>query len=174
MRHCIPSSRAWAGRACRLQAGRRASGDRGRSAPSWSTPNPSAKTATRSARSSRVTKAICRSASPARCSPGSSMSERAVKQGDTLATLDTQDYQNRLRSAEADVSSAEAALVEAQGNGGAARQALEGRLDAEGDLRHRAAQPARRRGQAHRRQGQSRLSPATSSTTPSSRPISTA
>ena len=39
-----------------------------------------------------------------------------VKQGDTLATLDMQDYQNRLRSAEADVSSAEAALVEAQGH----------------------------------------------------------
>ena len=38
-----------------------------------------------------------------------------VKQGDTLATLDTQDYQNRLRSAEADVRAAEAALVEAQG-----------------------------------------------------------
>lgn len=39
-----------------------------------------------------------------------------VKQGDTLATLDTQDYQNRLRSADADVSAAEAALVEAQGS----------------------------------------------------------
>jgi RND family efflux transporter MFP subunit len=39
-----------------------------------------------------------------------------VKQGDTLAALDTQDYQNRLRSAEADVSAAEAALVEAQGS----------------------------------------------------------
>jgi RND family efflux transporter MFP subunit len=39
----------------------------------------------------------------------------SVKQGDTLATLDTQDYQNRLRSAEADVRSAEAALIEAQG-----------------------------------------------------------
>jgi len=38
----------------------------------------------------------------------------AVKQGDTLATLDVQDYQNKLRSAEADVSAAEAALVEAQ------------------------------------------------------------
>jgi RND family efflux transporter MFP subunit len=38
-----------------------------------------------------------------------------VKQGDTLATLDTQDYQNRLRSAEAEVSFAEAALVEAIG-----------------------------------------------------------
>jgi RND family efflux transporter MFP subunit len=38
-----------------------------------------------------------------------------VKQGDTLATLDTQDYQNRLRSAEAEVSSAEAALINAQG-----------------------------------------------------------
>jgi RND family efflux transporter MFP subunit len=35
-----------------------------------------------------------------------------VKQGDTLATLDTQDYRNRLRSAEADVGSAEAELVE--------------------------------------------------------------
>jgi len=45
----------------------------------------------------------------------------SVKQGDTLATLDTQDYQNRLRSAEADVSSAEAALVNAQGT--EARQA---------------------------------------------------
>ena len=40
----------------------------------------------------------------------------AVKQGDTLATLDTQDYHNRVRSAEAEVSSAEAALVEAQGS----------------------------------------------------------
>jgi RND family efflux transporter MFP subunit len=38
-----------------------------------------------------------------------------VKRGDTLATLDAQDYQNRLRSSEADVGSAEAALVEAQG-----------------------------------------------------------
>ena len=37
-----------------------------------------------------------------------------VAKGETLATIDTQDYQNRLRSAEADVSSAEAALVEAQ------------------------------------------------------------
>jgi RND family efflux transporter MFP subunit len=44
-----------------------------------------------------------------------------VKQGDTLATLDTQDYQNRLRSAEAEVSSAEAAFVNAQGT--EARQA---------------------------------------------------
>lgn len=35
-----------------------------------------------------------------------------AKQGDTLATLDTQDYQNRLRSADADVDSAEAALFE--------------------------------------------------------------
>ena len=36
------------------------------------------------------------------------MSELAVRQGDTLATLDTQDFQNRLRSAEAEVASAEA------------------------------------------------------------------
>ena len=82
-----------------------------------------------------------------------------VKQGDTLATLDTQDYQNRLRSAEADVSSAEAALVECAGNGGAPSQAVEGRLDAEGDLRRRAAQPAGRRGKAQGRQGQSRSHP---------------
>lgn len=39
----------------------------------------------------------------------------SVKPGDTLATLDVQDYQNRLRSAEADVISAEAALSEMQG-----------------------------------------------------------
>jgi RND family efflux transporter MFP subunit len=38
----------------------------------------------------------------------------SVRRGDTLATLDTQDYQNRVRSAEADVNSAEATLVEAQ------------------------------------------------------------
>jgi len=38
----------------------------------------------------------------------------SVKRGDTLARLDTPDYQNRLRSAEADVSSAEAELVEAR------------------------------------------------------------
>jgi RND family efflux transporter MFP subunit len=38
----------------------------------------------------------------------------AVRQGDTLATLDTQDFENRLRSAEADVTAAQAALVEAQ------------------------------------------------------------
>jgi RND family efflux transporter MFP subunit len=42
----------------------------------------------------------------------------AVKQGDTLASLDTPDYQNRLRSAEADVVSAEATLVEAQATEG--------------------------------------------------------
>lgn len=41
-----------------------------------------------------------------------------VKQGDTLATLDTQDYENRLRSAEADVSSAEAAVVESENTEG--------------------------------------------------------
>jgi RND family efflux transporter MFP subunit len=39
-----------------------------------------------------------------------------VKKGETLATLDTPDFLNRLRSAEADVTSAEAALVEAQGS----------------------------------------------------------
>jgi RND family efflux transporter MFP subunit len=39
-----------------------------------------------------------------------------VRQGDTLATLDTQDFQNRLRSAEAEVASADAVLVEARGD----------------------------------------------------------
>jgi RND family efflux transporter MFP subunit len=41
-----------------------------------------------------------------------------IKAGDTLATLDVQDYQNKLRSAEADVISAQAALTEAQGTEG--------------------------------------------------------
>jgi RND family efflux transporter MFP subunit len=40
----------------------------------------------------------------------------SVRRGDTLATLDTQDFQNRLRAAEAEVVSAEAVLVEARGN----------------------------------------------------------
>jgi RND family efflux transporter MFP subunit len=39
----------------------------------------------------------------------------SVKQGDALATLDTEDFQNRLRSAEAEVAFADATLVEAQG-----------------------------------------------------------
>ncbi len=38
-----------------------------------------------------------------------------VKAGAVLATLDVQDYENRLRSAQADVASAEASLSEAQG-----------------------------------------------------------
>lgn len=38
----------------------------------------------------------------------------AVKKGDILARLDEQDFQNKLRSAEADVTSASAVLVEAQ------------------------------------------------------------
>jgi RND family efflux transporter MFP subunit len=38
----------------------------------------------------------------------------AVKKGDTLSTLDVQDYQNKLRSAEADVAAAEAVFIEAQ------------------------------------------------------------
>jgi RND family efflux transporter MFP subunit len=38
----------------------------------------------------------------------------SVTQGDILATLDVQDYQNKLNSAEADVAAAEAAFVEAQ------------------------------------------------------------
>ena len=49
-----------------------------------------------------------------------------VKKGDTLATLDTQDYQNRLRSAEADVSAAEAELIEAQGMEGRKAKLLKG------------------------------------------------
>jgi RND family efflux transporter MFP subunit len=40
----------------------------------------------------------------------------SVRQGETLAELDTQDFQNRLRSAEAEVSAAEAEVVETQGN----------------------------------------------------------
>ena len=39
----------------------------------------------------------------------------SVKKGDVLARLDTQDYQNKLKSAESDIVAAQAALVEAQG-----------------------------------------------------------
>lgn len=39
-----------------------------------------------------------------------------VKAGDVLATLDVQDFQNKLRAAEADVTSAQASLSEAQGS----------------------------------------------------------
>ncbi len=49
-----------------------------------------------------------------------------VKRGDTLATLDTQDFQNRLRSAEAEVSSAEASLVNARGIEGRQAKLLKG------------------------------------------------
>jgi RND family efflux transporter MFP subunit len=42
----------------------------------------------------------------------------SVKKGATLGTLDTPDYQNRLRSAVAEASAAEAALVEARGTEG--------------------------------------------------------
>lgn len=48
----------------------------------------------------------------------------AVKKGDVLARLDEQDYQNRLKAADADVSSAEAVLTEAQGAESRLRQLL--------------------------------------------------
>src|SRR5262245_46167643 len=38
-----------------------------------------------------------------------------VKKGQVLARLDTQDYQNKLKSAESDIAGAKAALEEAQG-----------------------------------------------------------
>ncbi|MEQ1611406.1 MAG: efflux RND transporter periplasmic adaptor subunit [Hyphomicrobiaceae bacterium] len=47
-----------------------------------------------------------------------------VKKGDLLARLDEQDYQNKLRSAEADVTAAAAVLTEAQGAEGRLRQLL--------------------------------------------------
>ena len=53
-----------------------------------------------------------------------------VKQGDTLATLDTQDYQNRLRSAEADVSLRRGRARRGAGHRGAQSEAFEGRMDA--------------------------------------------
>ena len=96
-----------------------------------------------------------------------------VKQGDTLATLDTQDYHNRLRSAEADVTASEAALVEAKGT--EARQAKllkdgftpQARYDtALRDLHSAAAKLAAAKANLDL--------PAISSTIPSSRPISTA
>jgi RND family efflux transporter MFP subunit len=48
----------------------------------------------------------------------------SVKKGDLLARLDEQDYQNKLRSAEADVAAAAAVLAEAQGAEGRLRQLL--------------------------------------------------
>lgn len=48
----------------------------------------------------------------------------SVKKGGLLARLDEQDFQNRLRSAEADVAAANAVLVEAQGAEGRLRQLL--------------------------------------------------
>ena len=48
----------------------------------------------------------------------------SVKKGDLLARLDEQDYQNKLRSAEADVASADAVLTEAQGAEGRLRQLM--------------------------------------------------
>jgi RND family efflux transporter MFP subunit len=47
-----------------------------------------------------------------------------VKKGASLARLDEQDYQNKLRAAEADVAAAEAALVEAQAAEGRLKQLL--------------------------------------------------
>lgn len=48
----------------------------------------------------------------------------SVKKGDLLARLDEQDYANRVKSAEADVASAEAVLTEAQGAESRLRQLL--------------------------------------------------
>ena len=48
----------------------------------------------------------------------------SVKKGDLIARLDEQDYSNRLKSADADVASAQAVLVEAQGAEGRLRQLL--------------------------------------------------
>lgn len=48
----------------------------------------------------------------------------SVKKGDVLARLDEQDYQNKLRSAEADIAAAEAVLTEASGAESRLRQLL--------------------------------------------------
>lgn len=48
----------------------------------------------------------------------------SVKKGAVLARLDEQEYRNKLKSAEADIVSAEAVLVEAQGSEGRLRQLL--------------------------------------------------
>ena len=82
-----------------------------------------------------------------------------VKQGDTLATLDTQDYQNRLRSAEADVSSAEAALVEAQGTEARQAKLLKDGWTPKATYDTALHNLQRRRGQAQGCQGQSRPHP---------------
>jgi RND family efflux transporter MFP subunit len=48
----------------------------------------------------------------------------AVKKGDALARLDEQDFQNRLRSSEADLAAADAVLAEARGSEGRLRQLM--------------------------------------------------
>ncbi len=48
----------------------------------------------------------------------------SVKKGDVLARLDEQDFQNRLRSADADVVAADAVLAEARGSEGRLRQLM--------------------------------------------------
>ena len=77
----------------------------------------------------------------------------SVKKGDLLARLDEQDYQNRLRSAEADLAAAEAVLTEAQARRGPLAPAPGDRHDDAGQLRWRGQEPALGRGQARFRQG---------------------
>lgn len=48
----------------------------------------------------------------------------SVKKGDTLARLDEQDFRNKLRSAQADVTAADAVLTDAKGTEGRMRQLL--------------------------------------------------
>jgi RND family efflux transporter MFP subunit len=57
-----------------------------------------------------------------------------VKSGEVLARLDEQDFQNKLRSAEADVSSAEAVLTEAQGTEDRQKQLIEKAVTTQANL----------------------------------------
>ena len=143
--------------ACRLRAGERArrnpAGSHGfsgsQTCPRWPPSGGGSQAALRSDLSFRVTgKLVAR-----RVDVGA-----MVKQGDTLASLDVVDYQNRLRSAEADGPPQRPRSSSPVGRS-PARQALEERLDAAGELRRRAAQSALRRGQACRSQGNTRSDP---------------
>jgi len=57
-----------------------------------------------------------------------------VKSGSELARLDEQDFQNKLRSAEADVASAEAVRIEAQGTEDRQKQLIEKAVTTQANL----------------------------------------
>ena len=69
------------------------------------------------------------------------MSAMCVKAGQVVARLDPQNQQNALRSAQANLASAEAALTQARLTFGRQQELLEGRLDAPCQIRRGPAGP---------------------------------